>query len=272
MTTTQALELPFTTAAADHAAALTANLVEFPELGRPMYLSGASTAETRSSTRDNLGILAQPGNKVIADIDHGNAALFGADNGFYGLGAKADPTPEQDAAAEARWATWVGTEVAARAHACLFVTVPDVLRWVTLEDGRRIPIGDAEATLARYAGLVDVVRGAGLPAALVAQDGLDFDADGVYAGAERVAWEDIDAVFVGGSDDYKLGEDAARLCREARRRGLWVHVGRVNSRKRAAIVADYVDSVDGTLLAFGPAANWPRLEAILDHFDALAAA
>lgn len=246
--------------------------VEFPELGRPMYLSGASTAETRASDRDNLGILAQPGNNVIADVDTGAAALFGADNGFYGLGAKADPTPEQDLAAEVRWIKWVRLEVAARSDACLFVTVPDVLNWLELEDGKRVPVGDAEATLARYSGLVDVVRNAGLPAALVAQDGLSFDADGVFAGAERVAWDAIDVIFVGGSDGYKLGADAEALCREARRRGLWVHVGRVNSRKRAALVADYVDSVDGTLLAFGPAANWPRLEAILDHFDGLVAA
>lgn len=233
-----------------------------------MYLTGASTADSRSSRRRNLGLLAQPDNKVIRDVAAGHYTYFGADNAFYGLGSKADPTPAQELAAVDKWLAWLAADVAPLAHRCLFATVPDVLRWVTLDNGKRIPVGDAEATLARYLPLAAKARALGLPAALVAQDGLSFDADGVFAGAERIAWADLDAVFVGGSDDYKLGDDAAALCREAQRRGLWVHVGRVNSRKRAAIVATYVDSVDGTLLAFGPSANWPRLTAILDLFAA----
>lgn len=246
---------------------MTSSTIEWPDLGRPMYLSGASCPQTRDSSRSNLGILAQPGNKVIVDVDNGHAALFGADNGFFGLGAKSDPTPEQDAAAELRWLQWIRDEVAPRRNACLFVTVPDVLNWLQLDDETRIPIGDAEATLARYSPLAARVRELGLPAALVMQDGLSFDNDGVFAGAARVSWDEIDVVFIGGSDDYKLGADAAALCAEARRRGLWVHCGRVNSRKRAAIVASYVDSVDGTMLAFGSVKNWPRCEAILDLFD-----
>ncbi len=64
----------------------------------------------------------------------------------------------------------------------------------------------------------------------------------------------IDAVGV------KLSE-AARLCvEEARLAGKWVHVGRVNSWRRLALVASWnVDSVDGSYLALGPKANGRRM-------------
>lgn len=232
----------------------------------PYYLTGASTAEARTSDRRNLGLLVQPGNTTHNDA--GDFPVFAADNGFYGLGAKADPTVEQEAAAALRWGTWVVDVVAPIGATCRFVTIPDVLRWVTLEDGKRIPVGDAEATLERFHIYAEAVRELGLPAALVLQDGLELDDDrGVKAGDQAVGWDELDAVFVGGSDAFKLGPDAEAICRAARARGLWAHVGRVNSWKRLDLVRDYVDSVDGTFLAFGPRANWPRLESWLERLD-----
>jgi hypothetical protein len=72
-------------------------------------------------------------------------------------------------------------------------------------------------------------------------------------------------VFVGGSDDFKLGPVAAALVAEATARGKWSHVGRVNSRKplRYATLIG-ADSADGTYLVFGarqglPNVNLPRL-------------
>jgi len=55
-------------------------------------------------------------------------------------------------------------------------------------------------------------------------------------------------VFVGGTDEFKLGPAAAELAREARRRGLHVHWGRVNSRKRIRYIAETgaADSFDGS--------------------------
>ncbi len=41
-------------------------------------------------------------------------------------------------------------------------------------------------------------------------------------------WHRLDALFVGGSTYFKLGPTAAGLVREAKRRGLWTHMGRVN--------------------------------------------
>lgn len=239
----------------------------FDERDTVLYLTGVSTAEARAARRHNLGVLIQPGNSTHLDVEAGHFPAFGADNGFYGLGARRDPTPEVEAAATETWLRWLVGTVAPLASSCFFATVPDVLRWIEV-DGKRIPVGDAEATLARYGRLAAVVRKLGLPAALVAQDGLELDGDFLVAGSERVAWDDVDVIFVGGSDSFKLGPDARRICEEARLRGKWIHVGRVNSWKRIAHVRDYADSVDGTFLGFGPRANWPRLEGWLDRLDA----
>lgn len=114
---------------------------------------------------------------------------------------------------------------------CLFATAPDV-------------VGDAAATLARSTPMLSRIRELGYPAALVAQDGLT---------SEMVPWDDIDAIFIGGTTDWKLGPDVPPLIDEAKRLGKWVHMGRVNSWARF----DYArslgcDSVDGTVLRFDP--------------------
>lgn len=68
------------------------------------------------------------------------------------------------------------------------------------------------------------------------------------------------ALFLGGSTEWKLGPDAANITRRAKKRDVWVHMGRVNSQRRFdAARAIGCDSVDGTFLAFGPDANLPRL-------------
>jgi hypothetical protein len=106
---------------------------------------------------------------------------------------------------------------------CLFVAAPDV-------------VGDWQGTrdlFEHWRGQLD-----GVPVAYVAQDGQP---------AEQVPWDRIAALFIGGSTTYKLSVEAERLGREAKRRGLWLHMGRVNSRRRY----DYArssgcDSIDGS--------------------------
>jgi hypothetical protein len=93
-------------------------------------------------------------------------------------------------------------------------------------------VGDADATMALFADWVCVVAVRELPVALVAQDGLD-PAD--------VPWNAIDALFVGGTDAYKLGVAAAELVGEALERGKHVHWGRVSSLIRFR----YVKSIGG---------------------------
>ncbi len=111
---------------------------------------------------------------------------------------------------------------------CRFVTAPDV-------------VADAAASLERFRRWAGVVRAAGLPVALAAQDGLEH---------LEVPWGDLDALFVGGSTAWKLSPMAADLVGEARARGKWTHMGRVNSARRMQWAASIGrDSVDGTSYA-----------------------
>lgn len=138
---------------------------------------------------------------------------------------------------ERRW--WAFLERHAHeATTCRFATAPDV-------------VGDAAATAARSRPWLPKIRALGYPVAFVAQDGLEH---------LRTPWDEFDALFIGGSTDWKLGREAATLTAQAKARGKWVHMGRVNSRKRF----DYAraigcDSVDGTYLVFGPQVNLPKL-------------
>ena len=106
-----------------------------------------------------------------------------------------------------------------------FVTAPDV-------------VGEARPTLERFVEWGPEIRRRGFRAALVGQDGMT---------PASVPWGEFDALFVGGSTEWKLGPEAAVLVAQARARGLWVHVGRVNSLKRCRLAADMgADSVDGS--------------------------
>jgi hypothetical protein len=57
----------------------------------------------------------------------------------------------------------------------------------------------------------------------------------------------LGALFIGGSTEWKLGPQAETLIAYAKTRGLWVHMGRVNSQQRIWEGARKgVDSWDGT--------------------------
>lgn len=119
---------------------------------------------------------------------------------------------------------------------CRFMVVPDV------------PF-DKAGTLEIFDQYLPMVKERGYPAAFVTQDGVTMS---------EIPWNKIDALFIGGSDDHKLGRDAAALSMEAHRRNKWVHVGRVNSIKRLKQVW-WADSVDGTTLAHNSGMNRQRL-------------
>lgn len=111
---------------------------------------------------------------------------------------------------------------------CLWVAVPDV-------------VGDAPATLALWPLMAARIRSRGWRVALVLQDGMT---------TETLTQIDPrpDALFIGGSDTYKLGAEVRRIVAE------WdgpAHMGRVNSYRRMRYAAQVgVDTVDGTVLAF----------------------
>lgn len=114
---------------------------------------------------------------------------------------------------------------------CYFAVAPDV-------------VGDAKATLRRSERMLDWIRYAGFPAALVAQNGLENLA---------VPWDDFDALFIGGDTTWKLGPAARALVGEAKARRKHVHMGRVNSLRRLRYAAAIAcDSADGTFLTHAP--------------------
>lgn len=122
---------------------------------------------------------------------------------------------------------------------CLFVVSPD-------------SVGNAKETLTLFFKWREQIAAIGFPVALAAQDGLEN---------ESVPWYGLDALFIGGSTTWKLGEGAASLLREAQAHGKWTHVGRVNSIKRASRLRVFPDSVDGTAWAKHPAeyvARWSK--------------
>lgn len=80
-------------------------------------------------------------------------------------------------------------------------------------------------------------RTAGLPRALVLQDGISN---------HRIEWDKLAAVFVGGSDSFKISPEAIAACKTAKMLGKWVHVGRVNTVERVKNWIGLADSIDGS--------------------------
>lgn len=207
------------------------------------YLSGAISEAllVEAERRPNLGILAQPGNAVHAKGER--AGTWAADNGCFSKG---------DAFDLAGYLAYLRRIVDAGGTP-IFATAPDV-------------VGDYEATTRRSVPVLEQIREIGIPAAYVAQDGMELDLD-------RVRWDLFDVLFVGGSTEWKLGEGARAVVAEAKRRGKHVHMGRVNSLKRLRYAQQIgCDTADGTFLAFGPVKNLPRLLSWLDTLERESAA
>ncbi len=120
---------------------------------------------------------------------------------------------------------------------CLFVAAPDV-------------VADYIATLEQYQEWYPRLRAEGWPVAYVAQDG-----------CELATLPECQAVFIGGSTEWKMSDAPLKIIRQARLLGLWTHVGRVNSQKRIRhFQLAGVSSVDGTCIAFAPNQNMKVLD------------
>lgn len=114
-------------------------------------------------------------------------------------------------------------------------------------------VGDHAATLALWRQWAPEIDSYGLPAAFVAQDGCTAatvpweTARAVFIGGKLVGGKRIGGRIIGGEDPYKLGLEAAGIVRAAKERGLWAHMGRVNTQRRihyAGVTG--CDSVDGS--------------------------
>lgn len=185
-----------------------------------MFVSGATATAVKYQT---VGELIVPGAGNAPDSLRLMPGMWAMDNGaFAGF----------DAGAFMR--------MLERFHGrkgCRFVAAPDV-------------VADAHSTLAQWPFWSGVIRGVGFIPALVLQDGML---------ASEVPWKELGAVFVGGSTEWKLGPQARDLMAYAKARGLWVHVGRVNSGSRIRLMGlQGADSFDGTGYSMFPATNIPK--------------
>lgn len=169
-----------------------------------------------------LGCMTTPaqGNRIPDGCD------IGADNGKFGKGWRGP---------DIWWNDLKSKVERYGADRFVFAVAPDV------------PY-DAEATLAESVPWLSRIRSLGVPAAYAAQDGSE---NGL------VPWGELrprDVLFIGGADRWKEGPESAELAHEAHRRGLRVHMGRVNTRRRLLVAAHRhrADTVDGTTLAIAP--------------------
>lgn len=109
--------------------------------------------------------------------------------------------------------------------------------WATSPD----VVGSARRTLELWPRFARQMNG--IPRALVLQDGIgDFD----------IPWNELECVFIGGSDAFKSSAEARHAAVAARMLGKLVHVGRVNTYARAAEWADLADSYDGSGISRDP--------------------
>lgn len=109
---------------------------------------------------------------------------------------------------------------------CRFVTSPDV-------------VSSARRTMEIFEHWTHEL--AGWPIALVAQDGLEN---------MTIPWNSIDAIFIGGSTEWKMGKYAEHCIRAAKIMGKWVHIGRINTPDRYEHFEKLgADSFDGSGVA-----------------------
>lgn len=187
-----------------------------------ILVSGATATVRRLADqyRDHLGVLMTPqnGNRLCS-----LPLPWAADNAAF---SRPDDIKFSRLCVES-WAL-------DRYHPPLWVAVPDA-------------VGDHAATLQLFGWWCDEWRHEygyiPFPLAFVLQDGCT---------AAEVPWDEIEAVFVGGSTRFKLRESES-LVRTAKDRGKLVHVGRVNTLRRLRFAHDLgADTVDGTAFSMFP--------------------
>lgn len=158
----------------------------------------------------------------------GATDTWAADNGCFGDFSEDKFRAMLDAAATAPVAP-------------VFVTVPDV-------------VGNHAATCERWHEWTHEFRARGLKRAFVLQNGIED-----LAPQEAIPWSLVDALFIGGNDEFKLGPWAREAMKVARRprawggKRIWLHMGRVNSVRRMRLAQAFgCDSCDGSGMARFP--------------------
>ncbi len=176
-----------------------------------MILLVSGTTRTLSrlapANRNRLGFLLTPNNRNSVEAITKLGIPLAVDNGCFG-----------------------GLDVRAFRRCLARVSGRNPL-WIVCPD----VVADVRATIALWSEWRDEVAAAGTPA-FVLQDG-----------QENLPLPEAEAYFIGGSTEFKLSRAAADLAAEVKRRGAWLHVGRVNSRRRIKHCWSLnADSFDGT--------------------------
>jgi hypothetical protein len=189
-----------------------------------LLVSGATKTVERYRHDPHLGILLTPQNGNSVQSIVGLGLPWACDNGCF-----------------------TGLDVAAYLRMLLAVRGKAGLLWVTAPD----VVADSAATAQLWTEWRAVLRGLNLPLAYVAQDGV------TEAG---IPWDEIACLFVGGSTEFKESSAARRLMLAAKRRGKWVHVGRINSWRRLdpLVGIGALDSFDGGQFSRWPDVHVPR--------------
>jgi len=113
-----------------------------------------------------------------------------------------------------------------RVSLCRFVAAPDV-------------VGSARRTMECFYHWKPILKN--WPIALVCQDGQE-NLD--------IPWNDISAIFIGGTTEWKLSKGASDIVKASKVIGKWCHVGRINTPGRYEKFMEIgADSCDGTGLA-----------------------
>lgn len=114
---------------------------------------------------------------------------------------------------------------------CKFAVVPDA-------------VGNHGATMLLFRAWIGTYQSLGYRPAFVLQNGVT---------TSTVPWGSIAAVFIGGSTSFKFSDTVREIVMEAKQRGKWVHMGRVNSARRIRYAQSIgCDSFDGTGCSIAP--------------------
>ena len=146
---------------------------------------------------------------------------YGLENGAYTTGNPMFNTT---------W--WRMAKAAQEDENCIWIVAPDAM-------------GDWKKTLRHFDTFTNLHKFPKTKLAIVLQDWCDA----IPNGHDEVPWDDIVCVFVGGTDKFKYSRQCMEICEEAKRRGKWVHVGRVNTVKNIVYWYDIADSFDGSGIA-----------------------
>lgn len=196
-----------------------------------LLVSGSTASVARvTSYREHLGILLTPkcGNSVESIVATG--LPWACDNSAF-----------------------VRFNATAFTRMCLRAEGQPRLLWVACPD----VVADSEATMVQFERWAPSLHRLKLPVAFVGQDGCE-DQD--------LPWDQFACLFLGGSTEWKLSHAAWDVCREAKRRGKLIHMGRCNSLRRMRIAQVFgCDSFDGTSASMFGDAKIPKYLRWIKH-------